>query len=197
MSQAKRTTAAGNEQRLQLEQELVDAMKHPVDQNIETIARIHKHMENEIDQHQRTIESVTAFLGRPHFLYIILTIVTLWIVANTFLVIVGLRAFDPVPFTWLLEAINLSSLLMTTMILITQNRQNGAAEQRRHLELQFEMLIEQKVTKVISLLEELRRDLPEVQKRLDPDVEVMKQPVDPHEVLTTLDQRLQENDKET
>jgi uncharacterized membrane protein len=59
------------------------------------------------------------------------------------------------------------------------------------------MLIEQKVTKIISLLEELRRDLPEVQKRLDPDVEVMKQPVDPHEVLTTLDQRLQENDKET
>jgi uncharacterized membrane protein len=172
-------------------------MKHPVDQNIETIARIHKHMENEVDQPQRTIESVTAFLGRPRFLYIILTIVTLWIVANTFLVIVGLRAFDPVPFTWLLEAINLSSLLMTTMILITQNRQNGAAEQRRHLELQFEMLIEQKVTKVISLLEELRRDLPEVQKRLDPDVEVMKQPVDPHEVLTTLDQRLQENDKET
>ncbi len=192
----KRTRAVHNERRHQLEKELADAMQNPINQNIETIARIHRQMESEIDQHQRTIERVTAFLGRPRFLYMMGTVIILWIVANTFLVFVGLHAFDPQPFTWLLEIINFTSLFITIVILITQNRQNRTLEQRRHLELQFEMLIEQKVTKIIAMLEELRTDLPQVQNRHDPEVEAMKRPVDPNEVLATLDQMLQENQED-
>lgn len=41
------------------------------------------------------------------------------------------------------------------------------------------LLVEQKVTKVIALIEELRRDLPSVQNRVDSQAEAMQEVVDP------------------
>ncbi len=85
---------------------------------------------------------------------------------------------------------------MTTGVLITQNRQSKLAEQRRHLDLQINLLTERKVSKLIELMEDLRRDLPSVKNRLDPEAEAMKEPVDPHTALTSLNETLQEATKE-
>jgi uncharacterized membrane protein len=97
---------------------------------------------------------------------------------------------DPPPFSWLQGIIGLSALLMTTIVLITQNRQSKATEQRRQLDLQVNLLVEQKVTKLIALVEELRHDLPQIENRHDPEAEAMQQTVDPHQVLKTLNQML-------
>ncbi|GAC1379322.1 MAG: hypothetical protein NVSMB33_04460 [Ktedonobacteraceae bacterium] len=169
-----------------------DTYFSPIDQNIETIANLHRHMESDINEHQRAIETISAFLGRPLFLYFILLFVILWIVANILLINIGIRGFDPVPFTWLIEIINLASLLMTTVVLITQNRQSRHTEQRRRLDLQVNLLVEQKVTKIIDLLEQIRHDSPNLKERHDPEVDALKSSVDPHEVLSTLNQRLKE-----
>lgn len=48
------------------------------------------------------------------------------------------------------------------------------------------MLAEQKSSKVISLLEELRRDLPMVRNRNDPEAADLAQPADPEAVLEAL-----------
>jgi|SRR5579859_6224812 len=169
-----------------------DEQIDPVNQSIESIANLHLHMERKVDSHQRAIEKVTAFLGRPLFLYIILFFVMLWISANILLVSIGWKSFDPAPFNWLLEAISLGSLLMTTVVLITQRRQDKAAEQRRQLDLQVNLIVEQKVTKLIELVEELRQDLPSVKDRHDPEAEALKKAVDPHETLATFNQVLEE-----
>ena len=67
---------------------------------------------------------------------------------------------------------------MTTIVLITQQRQNRATELRRQLDLQVNLLVEQKVTKLIGLVgRKLRRDLPHVQDRHDPEVEALLEPV--------------------
>jgi len=169
-----------------VEPEAVD----PMNQSIETLANLHIHMERKVGRHQRAIEAFTAFLGRPRFLYFILLFVILWIVINLFLQYVHGLVIDPPPFYWLQGVVGLSALLMTTIVLITQNRQSKMQEQRRQLDLQVNLLVEQKVTKVIALLEELRHDLPQVEDRHDPESEAMKQTVDPHEVLATFNQRL-------
>jgi len=164
----------------------------PMNQSIETLANLHIHMERRVGRHQRAIETVTAFLGRPRFLYFILLFVLLWIAINLFVQRSGLATIDPPPFYWLQGLVALSALLMTTIVLITQNRQDKFAEQRRQLDLQVSLLVEQKVTKVIALLEELRQDIPQVEDRHDPESEAMKQTVDPHEVLATFNQRVSE-----
>ncbi len=49
----------------------------PIDENIQTVAELHKHAENKVSTQQRTIEDMTDFLGRPRFLFIILVFVSL------------------------------------------------------------------------------------------------------------------------
>lgn len=163
-----------------------------INQNIETVAELYARSERGADLHQKAIERVTAFLGRPAFVYFILCFVVLWILINLVLAFSAHTSFDPPPFYWLQGIVGLSALLMTIVVLITQNRQKRLTEQRRHLDLQVNLLSEQKVTKLITMVEELRRDIPSVKNRHDPEVEAMKESVDPHTLLATLDHALNE-----
>ena len=71
----------------------------PIYENIQTIVELHTRAENEVSRQQRSIENITAFLGRPRFLFIILIFVSLWIMVNILLIKFGLPGFDPPPFT--------------------------------------------------------------------------------------------------
>jgi uncharacterized membrane protein len=168
--------------------ELVDI----VGENIESIVDLHMRAEKRVSHHQRLIETVTANLGRPRFFYLILLFVATWIGVNLLLPHLGIKSFDPAPFSWLQGIVGLSALLMTTVILITQNRYGKLDDLRMHLNLQVNLLIERKVTKLVDLVEELRRDMPQVENRHDPQAEAMKEPVNPHEVVKNLHQTLQE-----
>ena len=80
------------------------------------------------------------------------------------------------------------ALLMTAIVLIAQNRQTKLEQQHTHLGLQVNLLTEQKVTKLIHLLEELRRDLPMVHDRHDPQVAVLRESPDASEMLSAIAQ---------
>jgi uncharacterized membrane protein len=165
----------------------------PLGQNIESIIALQAKAEKDLSRTQRVVEAVTAFFGRPVFLYCILLLVTLWIVLNVLPPRFSFLQFDPAPFEWLDHVLGLASLLMTTGILITQNRQEKLAEQRSQLALQLNLLSEQKIAKLIALVEELRCDLPMVKDRHDPEAEVMKQAADPHVVMEALEKTLAED----
>ena len=72
------------------------------------------------------------------------------------------------PFSGLQGVLTLIALLTATVVLIGQRRQTRLSEQRAHLDLQINLITEQKVTKLIHLIEELRQDLPMVRDRHDP-----------------------------
>jgi uncharacterized membrane protein len=162
----------------------------PLGQNIETIIALQAKAEKDLSRTQRAVEAVTAFFARPMFLYSILIVVTLWILPNVLSPHFGFVQFDPPPFEWLEHLLSFASLLMTAGVLITQNRQEKLAEQRSQLALQLNLLSEQKIAKLIALLEELRRDLPDVKDRHDPEADVMKQAADPHVVIEALEKTL-------
>jgi uncharacterized membrane protein len=164
----------------------------PVADNIEAIANLYAHAEHQVDRHQRTIEAITVWLGRPQVLYGVIGFTLLWIIVNLAAPHLNIRAFDGPPFNWLQAIQSFGAIVLTIVILITQNRHSKAAERRSQLELQVNMLSEQKVTKIIQLLEELRRDIPSVQNRVDLEAENMQKSVDHHAVLTALDYRLEE-----
>ena len=161
-----------------------------VDQDIETIVALRMRAERKVNRQQRIIERVTQNIGRPRFFYIIVLFGALWILINSFATQLGLPFHDTPPFYWLQGIIGLGALLMTNVVLITQNRQNKLAEERRHLDLQVSLLVERKVSKVIDLLEELRKDTPSVENRYDSQAEAMKEKVDPHAAITSLNQSL-------
>jgi uncharacterized membrane protein len=162
----------------------------PIAQNIETIAEIHARAEEQISRHQRAVEMATNALGRPGFLYAVLAAAAAWALANLLMIRLGKEPLDEPPFFWMQGAVGLAALTMTIMVLITQNRQARRAERRAHLELQVNLLAEQKVTKLVALVEELRRDLPIVRDRDDPEADAMAEAADPHAVLEAIDETL-------
>jgi uncharacterized membrane protein len=163
----------------------------PIAKNINAIIELHAREERDVPAHQRAVEKVTTFFERPLFFYGLLISITLWIGLNT-LSLPGLRAlgFDPPPFYALGQLIDFGSLFITIAVLIRQTRQERLAEQRAQLMLQLNLLSEQKIAKLIALVEELRNDIPDVQNRYDPEAMVMQQAIDPQNVLDTLEENL-------
>ncbi len=169
------------------------AVQDPISANIDAVVAMHAVAEQKVDAHQRTVESLTAWLGRPQFFYGIVVGAGLWMGANAAAPLLHLPRWDDPPFAWLQGAVGLGALLMTSVILITQNRQGKLAERREQLELQMSMLTEQRTAKIIGLLEELRRDMPSVFNRVDLEAEALTKTVDPHEVLATFESKMEES----
>ena len=157
-----------------------------IHQNIGDIAEFRQREERKIGPSQRAMEALSAFIGRPMYLLSLLSLVIIWIGTNTTLMLLGARPLDRPPFSWLQGFLSLAALVTTTVVLIAQNRQAKLESQHSHLDLQVNLLTEQKVSKIIDLLEELRRDLPMVRNRHDPEAAVLQQRTDTHQVLFAL-----------
>ena len=162
-----------------------------IGQNIEAIVALQTSAERNVPRHQRVVETATNFFGCPAFLYSSSLVVALWMITNL-LPQIGLQQFDPPPFDWLQLTLSIIALPMTIAVLIKQDRQEKLAEQRAQLGLQLNLLSEQKIAKLIDLVEELRGDLPNVKNRYDSEAEEMKQAADPHVVMNALETTLAE-----
>lgn len=160
-----------------------------IGQNIETILAFYTREEKKMSSSQRVLETASSFAAQPLFLGCILLLVVLWIFGNVLAHRLGLGELDPAPFFWLQGIVSLGALITATVVLIKQNRLAKLEEQRAHLDLQVNLLTEQKVTKLINLIEELRHDLPNVKNRDDPEAVALQQPTDPELVLAALDER--------
>lgn len=156
-------------------------------QNIEAVLDFYKREDQKISRSQWALERLSDFIARPVFLGLILLFVALWIIATIVLRRLGIADFDPAPFFWLQGIVSLGAFLIATAVLIKQDRLGKLAEQREHLDLKVTLLTEQKAAKLIELLEELWRDLPNVEDRHDAEASTLKQPMNPDQVLAALD----------
>jgi uncharacterized membrane protein len=143
---------------------LTAPLPDPVAQNIETIAALHAQQTRQISIQQRIVEQVAEFFGRPIFLYCALIGITIWILGGA-INRAGILPIQLPTFQWLEHGLDTASFLISTGVLIRQTRQESFAEQRTQLMLQLNLVSEQKIAKIISLLQELRADLPDVSDR--------------------------------
>lgn len=134
----------------------------------------------------RPLEQFGILLSRPTFILTALTLFALWILFNLRFKFTTHTPWDEPPFFWLQGLIGLLSLIVTITVLVSQARQAQLAEQRAQLQLQIVLLTEQRSAKIIALLEELRRDLPNVRNRVDVDATLMQQASTPGAILEAL-----------
>src|SRR5450830_1121127 len=173
----------------------LESDRDQISQNIEAVLGFYTREEQKIGRWQRILERISGLIGQPAFLGVILLFVALWMLANTILRQFGMVEFDPAPFFWLQGIVGLGALLTATVVLTKQNRLAKLEEQRAHLDLKVTLLTEQKAAKIIDLLEELRRDLPNVKNRDDPEAAALKQSMNPDLVLATLDERSESDER--
>jgi uncharacterized membrane protein len=152
-------------------------------EQLDTIAALHERAQKRVGSHQRLMETVTAQVGRPRTIYVLVILTFGWMAIN----LAMRKPIDPAPFPWLQGAFCVYAAIVATIVVTTQNRQQRHTEERAYLDLQINIIAEQKTAKLIELIEELRRDMPQVRDRRDPEAENMAHAVDTELVLTALE----------
>ena len=128
---------------------------------------------------QLVVQRMVDLLGSPGFIGLLIAAVLCWTGGNLMALAFGYTPIDPPPFSWLELAVSLTALCITALILTTQRRDDQLAEHREQMSLELAILSEQKLAKVIQLLEESRRDNPLLDNRVDASADAMAMPADP------------------
>ena len=157
-----------------------------VETTVAAIARLHAEHHKRATPFQRFTEDLTAKVGEPRFVGWLTLFVGGWIFVNLVTILTGRQTFDAPPFAWLELLASLAALYMTALVLSTQRRDDELVSHREQLTLELAILSDQKSAKIIGLLEEMRRDHPDLSDRVDHDAHVMSTPTDPQAVLDAI-----------
>jgi uncharacterized membrane protein len=150
---------------------------------VRSVAQLHSDHRGRTTTSQRTVNSIAAVMGRPWFVVLVGFCVLMWISANLIASRLGLESVDPPPFPWLEVVATLFSLFVVMLVLVAQKHEDELNAHRDTLTLELSILSEHKIAKVIQLLEELRRDSPHVEDRVDAQADQMAEPADAGSVL--------------
>jgi len=119
---------------------------HITHDNIESILCLEDTEHRRKPMLYRVVERAARFCGTLTFLWINIAFFASWIALNQFLV-----KFDPYPFTFLLFVVSIEAIMLSILILISQNMSAEASERRHHLDLQINLLNEREMTAMLRL----------------------------------------------
>lgn len=157
-----------------------------IEETIRSVRRLHVEHKSNATRLERSLGRVTGAIGRPVFVGLLGFAVTAWMGANLAGHALGYAMPDMPPFPWLQGAMTAMSLFMVAFIVGAQKHDDELAEQREMIILELSLLNEQKIAKLIQLIEEFRRDSPELSDRVDEEAEVMAKPADTESVFIAI-----------
>jgi uncharacterized membrane protein len=157
-----------------------------MDETIRSIRRLQAEHRVQATPQQRVMSWIADRIGRPVFIAGLALAIGGWILANWIAAAIGNAPIDPPPFQWLQGAMTLASLLLVVFIVGAQKHEDELNDHREMLALDLAILSEQKSAKIIGLLEEFRRDSPQIHDRVDHEAEAMAQPANPQSMLDAI-----------
>ncbi len=125
-----------------------------VQNNIENRRRMFRRLRAKTLARQHPIEKlavrVSRYAGTVEFLILNVYAIFLWIFLQGG-IIPGIVPFDPYPFIFLVTFISLEAIFLTIFILISQHQQEKFENLREQISLQFDILTEEEITKLMQL----------------------------------------------
>jgi uncharacterized membrane protein len=100
---------------------------------------------------ERFADAVGIFAGSLLFVLIHLLLLIIWIAVNSRSV-VSMKPFDPYPFSLLGVVVAVEAVILSSFILMRQNRMMRRGERRDHLNLQVDLLSEKEITKLLQMV---------------------------------------------
>ena len=152
----------------------------------QTTAHLREVHQQDASPLQHRLDQVTAVIGWPGFVALLAVALGLWITGNLVVARLGRVPLDPPPFVWLQLATSAGALVASCLILTTQRREDRLADHRSQLMLELAIANDQKIAKIIELIEESRRDNPSLSDRVDAEAATMATPSNPAEVLEVI-----------
>lgn len=96
-------------------------------------------------------DEMTDFFGSMQFLLLNIFSFLAWVILNT-KIIPGVVPFDPFPFPMLTTVVSLEAIFLTTIVLMSQNRQSLISSLREEVDIQVNLIAEREITKTLKLL---------------------------------------------
>ena len=132
-----------------------------VEDNIKSVAGMERSLEENRGLIDRIADGIGGFSGSMSFVALHVLWFTVWFLINTG--VLPFHRFDPYPFILLAMIVSVEGVLLSTFVLMKQNRMQRRIDIRDQLNLQIDLLAEKEVTKALQLLKAicLRLDIPE------------------------------------
>jgi uncharacterized membrane protein len=99
-------------------------------------------------------DRLTSFFGSVWFLTFNLGLFLFWIIANLGY-INGIKIFDPFPFFFLTTGVSLEAIMLTIVVLVSQQRQSQVGKIREELDMQVNQIAEKEITKALIILKKI------------------------------------------
>jgi uncharacterized membrane protein len=137
-------------------------------ESIQTIVRLEEEFLQSRGLLDRVADAIANFTGSIVFVVVHIMGFAAWFLINSGAV-PGIRPFDPFPFVLLAMTVSCEAVLLSTFVLMKQNRMSARSEQRDHLHLQVALLTERELTKVLQAIRSMseRQGIREVSEDQD------------------------------
>ena len=158
---------------------------NPLLQNVHAIVELERQATQQRSPLDRVADVVTAFAGSPAFIVGHIVWFAAWFFLNR-----GPNPFDPFPFSLLNVMVSIEAIILTTFVLMTQNRMARQADRRAHLDLQVNLLAEQELTAILQMVFALCKKAGTGARVSDARVQQLLHKTDIVQLAMTLDQEL-------
>jgi uncharacterized membrane protein len=103
---------------------------------------------------ERLADAVGVFAGSLFFVVLHVLLLVAWLLINSGK-LPSTRPFDPYPFSLLGVIVAVEAVILSSFILMRQNRMMRRGERRDHLNLQVDLLAEKEITKLLQMVRAL------------------------------------------
>lgn len=116
------------------------------------------------------IDKINEHTGTATFLVLNIFIFFIWIGVNNGLIF-AFEPFDPYPYNFLTMTVSLEAIILSILVLISQNRDAKISDVREEVTLQILLTTEAETTKVLKMISQLQE---KVGIKLEEDKELIK-----------------------
>ena len=143
-----------------------------VQSNIRSVSEMEIHLEEGRSVVDRIADLIGGFSGSMTFVALHVLWFLAWFLINTG-IIPGVPRFDPYPFILLAMIVSVEGVLLSTFVLMKQNRMQKRIDIRDQLNLQIDLLAEKEVSKSLQLLRAICRKLDINEQEFGPELAEM------------------------
>jgi uncharacterized membrane protein len=161
------------------------SVSDPTLENVRAVADLERKAVHDRSPMQRFTDAVTQTAGSLAFIVAHLALFYGWVLLNR-----SSWSFDPYPYSGLNLLLALEAIVLTSFVLMTQNRMTHQADKRAHLDLQVNLLAEQELTAILQMLHALCQKAGTGVKVSDTRVEELLQKTDIIKLSVILDKEM-------
>ena len=99
----------------------------------------------------RLADDLTSTFGSLSFLIFNILFFIIWIFINTNRIPI-VSSFDPFPFPLMTTIVSLEAIILTLIVLMSQNRQSFISNLREEIDMQVNIASEREITKILQIL---------------------------------------------